>query len=83
METLTIRDFRNNMAASFYAVDAGERIFIRRRNKMYAVIPIKSDDLSISPSLQAKIDQARLNFQEDKCFTIKNHEELDSYLDSL
>lgn len=83
METLTIRDFRNNMASSLNIVDAGGSVYIRRRNKTYAVVLVDEDDLSISPALQAKIDQARQNFRDGKCVTVKTHEELDAYLDSL
>lgn len=82
METLTIKDFRNNMASSFNIVDAGGSVYIRRKNRTYAVVLV-DDDLTISPSLQAKIDQARQNYREGKCVTVKTHEELDAYLDSL
>ncbi|MGM9759176.1 MAG: hypothetical protein ACI30I_03560 [Parabacteroides sp.] len=82
METLTIKDFRNNMASSFNIVDAGGSVYIRRKNRTYAVVLV-DDDLTISSSLQAKIDQARQNYREGKCITVKTHKELDAYLDSL
>ena len=83
METLTIRDFRNNMASSFNIVDAGGSVYIRRRNKTYAVVLVDDDDSAISPSLQSKIDQARQNYRDGKCVTVKTHEGLDAYLNSL
>ena len=83
METLTIRDFRNNMASSFNIVDAGGSVYIRRRNKTYAVVLVDDDDSAISPSLQSKIDQARQNYRDGKCVTVKPHEGLDAYLNSL
>ena len=42
MTTLTMTDFRSNMASSFDRVDAGEFVFINRgRQKTYAIIPIE------------------------------------------
>ena len=41
------------------------------------------EDLDITPQLQAKIDQARLEYREGRTTTIRTHEELDAFFDSL
>ena len=84
MTTLTISDFRNNMASSFDRVDAGEFVFINRgKQKTYAIIPVEDDDLAITPELAAKIEKARQEFREGKGIALSSHEDIDRYLDSM
>ena len=65
MKTMTVRDFRTNLSANFDRVDAGERILVRRRNRVYTIVPVEDDDLTITPELKAKIDKARQEYKED------------------
>ena len=65
MDILNVRDFRADMAANFDRVDAGERVLVRRRNRLYAIVPVADEDLAITPSLQAKTANTR--FKKDKC----------------
>ena len=83
MNTMTIRDFRSNIATSFDRVDAGERVLVRRRNKVYTIVPVDDDDLTITPELQAKIDKARQELREGRTVRVCSHEELDALLESL
>lgn len=83
MNTMTVRDFRTNLSANFDRVDAGERILVRRRNRVYTIVPVEDDDLTITPELQAKIDKARQAYKEGKTTTVRTHEELDAFLESL
>lgn len=83
MNTLTVRDFRNKMAATFDKTDAGEDVFIRRGNKIYAIISIKNDDLTISPSLQLKIDKARIDFENGEAVTFKSASEAQKWMEEL
>lgn len=83
MNTLSIRDFRSNMAASFDKADAGEQVIIRRGNKMYAIAPIHPEELTISPELQAKIDQARQDYKNGKYISCSTKEQLHTFLDAL
>lgn len=83
MNTMTVRDFRTNLSANFDRVDAGERILVRRRNRVYTIIPVEEDDLTITPELQAKIDKARQEYKEGKTITVRTHEELDAFFESL
>ena len=80
---MTVRDFRTNLSANFDRVDAGERILVRRRNRVYTIVPVEDDDLTITPELQAKIDKARQEYKEGKTTTIRTHKELDAFFESL
>ena len=62
METLSVSDFRSNLAESFNKVDKGENVLIRRRNEIYALIRINNDELTITPAPQAKIEKARKEY---------------------
>lgn len=44
---------------------------------------VEDDDLTITPELQAKIDKARQEYKEGKITTVRTHEELDAFLESL
>ena len=84
MTALTFSDFRKNMASSFDLVDAGEHVFINRGSKkMYAIIPVDDDDLTITPTLAAKIEKAKKEYKEGKGVSLKTHEDIDKYFESL
>ena len=40
VETLTIKDFRSKMAFSFDRADAGDPVVIRRKHRLYAILPV-------------------------------------------
>ena len=40
MEALSVSDYRNNLAASFDRADEGERVLIRRKNSLYALVSV-------------------------------------------
>ena len=54
MEALSVRDYRNNLAASFDRADKGERVLIRRKNQIYALMSVGREDLTITPELQGR-----------------------------
>ena len=84
MTTLSFTDFRRNMANSFDLVDDGEYVFINRGSKkMYAIIPVGDDDLTITPALAAKIENARKEYRDGRGVSLKTHEDIDKYFDSL
>ena len=39
MEALSVREYRNNLAASFTKADNGEQVLIRRKNEIYKCLP--------------------------------------------
>ena len=77
MEALSVREYRNNLAASFTKADNGEQVLIRRKNE------VGREDLMITPELQARIDKAREEIKSGKCVTLKSSEDIDAYFDSL
>lgn len=83
MEALSVRDYRNNLAASFARADKGEEVFIRRKNQIYALVCVGPEDLVISPRLQSRIDEARKALREGKCVSVSTKEGLNSLLESL
>lgn len=83
MEALSVRDYRNNLAASFDKADNGEQVLIRRKNKIYALVSVGREDLMITPELQTRIDEVEKNCREGRFTTCSTQEELDRYLDSL
>ena len=83
MTALTMRDFRSNLATSFDRVDSGERVYIRRNSKLYTLVPVEEDDLSITPALAAKIERARQEYREGKTVSLKSHEDIDQYFESM
>ena len=60
MDILNVRDFRADMAANFDRVDAGERVLVRRRNRLYAIVPVADEDLAITSGLQTKTAKAKI-----------------------
>ncbi len=83
MEALSVRDYRNSLAASFTRADKGERVLIRRRNRIYALVSVGEEDLMISPTLEKRIEEARKAYRDGNYVSCKTKEELDSFLDSL
>lgn len=83
MNTITVRDFRTNLSANFDRVDAGERILVRRRNKVYTIIPVDDDDMTITPELQAKIDKARQEYKEGKTQHFESAAEVQKWMNEL
>lgn len=83
MTQLTIRDFRSQMASSFDRVDAGEQVFIRRKNQLYTIVPVQEDELTVTPELADKIEKARREFREKKTISLESHEDVDRYFESM
>ena len=80
---MTVRDFRSQMASSFDRVDAGERVFIRRKNQLYTIVPVSDDELTVTPELAAKIEKARQEFRDGNTISLKSHEDVDRYFESM
>ena len=83
MEALSVRDYRNNLAAYFEKADEGKPVLIRRKNKLYALTSIGKEDLMLTPELQKRIDEAREAYRAGNVLSVKSKEELHSFLDSL
>ena len=61
MRQISVRDFRSNMASSLDMVTAGEQVYIRRKNQLFAIIQIKEEDLTVTPNVEtlAAIEEAK------------------------
>ena len=83
METLSIKDFRNQMAASFDKAANAENVLIRRKNEIYALVKVGHEDLLLTKDLQKRIDDVHQAYQHGKCITCSTLDELDSLLNAL
>ena len=85
MNTLTVADFRNQLAKYFDLVLAGEKVFIRRKNKLFTIIPVDDGevDVTMTPELEEKIEKARTEYREGKTISLVSHEDVDRYFDSM
>lgn len=83
METLSVKDFRSKMAESFNRSLAGEKVYIRRKNEIYALIKMGHSDLNITPELQQRFDEVYKAYEAGECVTCNSHEELANLLNSL
>lgn len=83
MEALTVREYRNSLAASFARADNGEQVLIRRKKDIYALVKLGREDLMITPELQARIDEARAEIKAGNCITLKSRDDIDVYFDNL
>lgn len=57
MDVLSVRDYRNNLAASFDRAAEGERVLIRRKNTIYALVSLGSEELTLSPQQQRHVEE--------------------------
>ena len=83
METLSIKDFRNQMAASFDKAANAENVLIRRKNEIYALVKVGHEDLLLTKDLQKRIYDVHQAYQQGKCITCSTLDELDSLLNAL
>jgi hypothetical protein len=82
MTVITARDFRANQTKYIGMAFNGEDVVLSTRAGRVKLTP-QYDDNVITPELQAKIDQARKEWREGKCLSLKTHEEIDAYFNSL
>ena len=83
MEALAVREYRNNLAASFTKADNGEKVLIRRKNEIYALVKVGRDDMMITQELQAMIEKARDELKSGKRVALISSEDNDAYIDSI
>lgn len=83
MEALSVRDYRNNLAASFMRAQKGEQVLIRRKNQIYALVNVGKEDLMMSPELQKRILEVEKECREGKCVSCNTKEDITRYLNAL
>lgn len=57
MNVLSVRDYRNKLAESFDKAAEGERVLIRRKNALFALVSLGNEDVSLSPRQQRHVDE--------------------------
>lgn len=83
MEALSVRDYRNNLSASFDRADNGELVFIRRRNQIYALLNVGKEDLTVTPELRKRIEQAYRAYKRGETISCSTPDEISNLLASL
>lgn len=67
MEALSVKDYRNNLAAS---------------NQIYALSSVGKDDLIMNPELQKRILEVEKECREGKCVSCNTKEDITRYLNA-
>lgn len=63
MEALSVQDYRKNLATAFDRSFAGERVLIRRKNQLYALICVGKEDVQLTESMERNIESLRQSVQ--------------------
>lgn len=82
MCTITTREFRQNMAGMLDRSAAGEQIIVNRRGQYFIVLPFDVEP-KVTPQMEAKIEKAREQYHKGEYTSLRSHEEIDKYLESL
>lgn len=81
---VTSREFRDKQRNMFDLADQGEQVIIRRRGKVsYMLTPVSDSDITITPELEKKIEEARRQYRNGETISCKNAEEAMKFLESL
>ena len=83
MEPLSVSDYRKNLSSAFDRASRGETVLIRRRNQIFTLTNVGTEDLEITPELRKKIDAARKEYLEGKTLHFETSEEVQNWMDSL
>ena len=70
MEALSLSDYRRNLTASFDRADEGERVLIRRKNSLYALVNIGNEEARHQRKVDELAEELRHSWEQ-----IKNIEE--------
>ena len=88
MVVISGRDFRANQTKYIKIAHHGEDVVISSRAGNVKLTPISPDDMvvnrnEITPELAAEIEKARREFREGKTISLRTHEDIDRYFDSM
>ena len=82
MTLISSTEFMANRSKYIGMAFDGEDVVVNYRAGRVKLTPQYGGN-TITPELQAKIDQARKEYREGKCITVTNHDEMRQFLDSL
>lgn len=83
MKLLSVRDFRSNLSTTLNQASEGEKIYIRRNNQLFAIIPIETNDLDYSITIQEKIEKARQEFISGETLGFESATKAQQWMDEL
>lgn len=83
MEALSVRDYRNNLSNCFDLARQGKDVFIHRNNQMFALVYIENPSMYNTPALQKRAAEVYRDYEDGKCVTCNNLDELNQLFDSL
>lgn len=66
METLTVREFRSNLAEAFAKADNGEPVIIRRKREIYALVKIGKENVTLTQDMQQRIAEVTCGASQEK-----------------
>ncbi len=82
MVQVTSREFRTKQAVLLDIADSGEKVIIRRKgNRTYLVMPMREDDMILSPELERSIEEAREEYRRGETVSFKSADEAVKYLE--
>jgi len=92
MTIITGRQFRANQGRYIGMAHRGEDVYIKSRSGNVILTPV-ADDIEEdeeafqryvnSPAFHAIAEKARKEMKENRCITLKTHEDIDRYFESL
>lgn len=83
MNTMTVSGFRRNMSAALNRAADGENVMVRRGAQVFAIIPVRDEEITVTPALQARIDKAREEYRRGETLHFDNVDDMHRWMDSL
>ena len=81
METLTVREFRSNLAEAFTKADNGEPVIIRRKREIYALVKIGKENVTLTPDMQERIAEVTKACENTRSTSDTSQEKTDENLE--
>lgn len=83
METLTVREFRSNLAEAFTKADDGEPVLIRRKKEIYALVKIGKENVTLTQDMQQRIAEVTKACENTRPTSGASQEKTDENLEIL
>ena len=81
METLTVREFRSNLAEAFTKADDGEPVLIRRKREIYALVKIGKENVTLTQDMQQRIVEVTKACENTRPTSYESQEKTDENLE--
>lgn len=81
MLVISSREFRQNQRLYFDKVDQGEQIIVQRgKDKSYALMPVKEDDLYLNTTLLKRISESLEQIEDGRYEELSSSKDIQSIL---